>query len=144
MWMSNMITVPSFCKKEYRFCLRIHPKRWPSEFIKLNTKSTLKPLHWFWNSWLVGSPFIWVFLWIPARADLLETDTPKIRAIGIERQDIFSAEQESHWLFRLANQLHLRTKETVVRRELLFRPGEKYDSALTEETERNLRGLGIF
>ncbi len=69
---------------------------------------------------------------------------PKIRAIVIERQNIFSKEQENVRLFRLANRLHLRTKETVIRRELLLKPGENYDSALAEETERNLRGLGIF
>ncbi len=72
------------------------------------------------------------------------TSAPKIRAVVIERQDIFSAEQESLWLFRLANQLHWRTKETVVQRELLVKPGERYDSALAQETERNLRRLGIF
>jgi hypothetical protein len=32
----------------------------------------------------------------------------------------------------------------VIRRELLFRPGEPYDSALVAESERNLRALGIF
>ena len=47
-------------------------------------------------------------------------------------------------MYRLANRLHMRTKETVVRRELLLKPQESYDSALAEETERNLRSLGLF
>ena len=32
----------------------------------------------------------------------------------------------------------------TIRRELLFRPGEPYDSARVAESERNLRALGIF
>ena len=32
----------------------------------------------------------------------------------------------------------------MVTRELLFRPGEPFDSAEVQETVRNLRGLGIF
>ncbi|MCI0595317.1 MAG: BamA/TamA family outer membrane protein [candidate division Zixibacteria bacterium] len=101
-------------------------------------------MRWFWKNWLAGSLLLGSVFLDFARAESLGTSAPKIRAIVIERQDIFSAEQESLWLFRLANQLHLRTKETVVRRELLLKPGENYDSALAEETERNLRGLGIF
>jgi hypothetical protein len=39
---------------------------------------------------------------------------------------------------------HVTTREFVVRRELLLRPGDTYDSVLVAETERNLRALGIF
>lgn len=74
----------------------------------------------------------------------MQTNQPKIRAIVIERQDVFSKEQEHFWLFRLANKLHMRTKEPVVRRELLFKEGDTFDSILAAETERNLRGLRVF
>ena len=110
----------------------------------MNTKSILKPSSWFWKSWLVVNLLFWGILGTAAWADSLVVGVPKIRAVAIERQDMFSAEEESVWLFRLANQLHLRTKEPVIRRELLLKPGDKYDSALTEESERNLRALGIF
>lgn len=69
---------------------------------------------------------------------------PKIRAIAIERQDVFPKDEENVWFFRLANRLHIRTREAVVRRELLLKEGDRFDSALAAESERNLRGLGVF
>ncbi|HXF48578.1 MAG TPA: BamA/TamA family outer membrane protein [Verrucomicrobiae bacterium] len=110
----------------------------------MNTKSILKPSSWFCKSWLAGSLIFGAFFCTRAWADSLETAVPKIRSVVIERQDIFPAEEESLWLFRLANRFHLRTKEPVVRRELLLKAGENYDSVLAEESERNLRALGIF
>lgn len=44
----------------------------------------------------------------------------------------------------LLNALHARTREPVVRREVLLEPGQPYVSALVEESARNLRKLGIF
>jgi hypothetical protein len=66
-----------------------------------------------------------------------------IRRVVLQRHDIFDPDERS-WFARLANQLHFRTQEPVVRREVLLRPGQLYDSALVAESERNLRGLGIF
>ena len=66
-----------------------------------------------------------------------------VHAVQIHRRDIFDPEERS-WFARLANKLHFQTQPAVIRRELLFRPGEPYDSALVAESERNLRGLGIF
>ncbi len=66
-----------------------------------------------------------------------------IRAIQLERRDIFDP-HEKGWLARLANALHIETRAPTVRRELLFRVGEPYDSARVAESERNLRGLGVF
>lgn len=67
-----------------------------------------------------------------------------VRAVEIRRHDIFAPFEATSFLPRLANGLHFTTREPVVRRELLFRPGEPYDSAKVAETQRNLRGLGIF
>ncbi len=66
-----------------------------------------------------------------------------IRAIQLERRDIFDP-HERHWLARLANALHIETRAPTIRRELLFRVGEPYDSAREAESERNLRSLGVF
>jgi hypothetical protein len=41
--------------------------------------------------------------------------------------------------YRLANRLHVRTREAVIRRELLFGPGSCHDPELLEDTERLLR-----
>jgi hypothetical protein len=66
-----------------------------------------------------------------------------IHRIQIQRRDIFDPHERS-WLARLANKLHFQTRAPVIRRELLLRPGQPYDSALVAESERNLRALGIF
>jgi hypothetical protein len=66
-----------------------------------------------------------------------------IRGVQLQRRDIFDPNERS-WLARLANRLHFQTRPAIIRRELLFRVGEPYDSALVEESERNLRALGIF
>lgn len=38
----------------------------------------------------------------------------------------------------------MRTREAIVRRELLLREGDAYDSVLAQESERNLRALQVF
>ncbi|XXF76868.1 BamA/TamA family outer membrane protein [Myxococcaceae bacterium GXIMD 01537] len=44
----------------------------------------------------------------------------------------------------LLNMVHARTREDVIRREVLLEAGSTYSAALVEETARNLRKLGIF
>jgi hypothetical protein len=66
-----------------------------------------------------------------------------IHRVHLHRRDIFDPHERS-WFARLANQLHFQTRPPVIWRELLFRPGQPYDSALVAESERNLRALGIF
>ena len=70
-------------------------------------------------------------------------DSTVIRAIQLERRDVFDP-HEKGWLARVANALHFETRAPTVRRELLFGVGEPYDSARVAESERNLRGLGVF
>jgi hypothetical protein len=43
-----------------------------------------------------------------------------------------------------ANWIHIKTRENVIDRELLFHSGEVEDPAVLAETERNLRGIGLF
>ncbi|HEX5004195.1 MAG TPA: hypothetical protein VFV65_02710 [Gemmatimonadales bacterium] len=69
---------------------------------------------------------------------------PLIRGIELTRQEIFDSAEADSWPERLANTLHIRTRPQVIRRELLFRDGDPYDSVLVAESARNLRALGIF
>lgn len=69
---------------------------------------------------------------------------PIIRAVEIRRHGVFDSTEATNWIFRTANSLHATTRNNVIRRELLFRPGEPYDSARVAETARNLRSLGVF
>jgi hypothetical protein len=66
-----------------------------------------------------------------------------VRTVRLERRDIFDPSERS-WFARLANGLHIVTRPAVINRELLFEPGQPYDSARVAESERNLRSMGIF
>ena len=80
----------------------------------------------------------------PVPAQQIPAASPTLRAVAIERRDIFDPSEQGSWFARLANRLHIMTRAHVVRRELLFGPGEPYDSARIAESERNLRALGVF
>ncbi len=79
-----------------------------------------------------------------AQAARDSTRAPIIRDIELNRQEIFDSAEATHWTQRLVNNLHIRTLPQVIRRELLFRVGEPYDSVLVAESARNLRSLGVF
>ena len=66
-----------------------------------------------------------------------------IHRVQLIRRDIFDPNERS-WVARLGNKLHFQTRAPVIRREVLLRPGQVYDSALVAESERNLRAMGIF
>ncbi len=65
----------------------------------------------------------------------------RIGFIRIVRDDVFVKEEiwPLWW-----NWFHGRTREEVVRRELLFQQGASFEEARVEETMRNMRGMGIF
>ena len=72
-------------------------------------------------------------------------DTSRIvTAITIDRRNIFDATDGSFFGIRVVNALHVPTRMPLIRRELLFRRGTPFDSALVAETARNLRRLGVF
>jgi len=74
---------------------------------------------------------------------------PIIREIQIFRNNVFAHgrhddERVPTFVKRLVNRLHRVTEERVVRRELLFKEGDRLDPALLLESERNLRKLGFL
>ncbi|HSJ25991.1 MAG TPA: BamA/TamA family outer membrane protein [Longimicrobiales bacterium] len=69
----------------------------------------------------------------------------EISYVHIDNKSIFDTadpdlDRRFQWAYNAANRLHIRTREGVIRRELLFGPGSCYDPFLLEETERLLRG----
>ena len=75
----------------------------------------------------------------------LLAQAPVIDSIALETHNIYdSVQARSNLLAGLMNALHIRTRPWVVRRELLFDVGDSVDARRLEETERNLRRLGIF
>ena len=66
----------------------------------------------------------------------------RIGAVRIESNNVFSPEEAAKgWFYRLANRIHIETKDGFLRKQLLFREGDVLDIAKLAETERNLRAL---
>jgi hypothetical protein len=76
----------------------------------------------------------------------LERSGAVIGEILIDNQNIFNLEdpRENTALFRLANRLHIQTRENVVRRQLLFDEGDRYSRHVLDESERILRAERYF
>lgn len=76
----------------------------------------------------------------------LEAAGATIGEVRVDARNIFDLAdpREDNWLFRLANALHVRTRSEVIRRDLLFRPGERVSARLIEETERLLLSRSYF
>ena len=84
----------------------------------------------------------------PRPADLpgdgeLEAAGAVIGKIEIDTRNIFDQTdpREINGLFRLANRLHIRTKHSSIRAQLLFASGDRYRARALAETERALRLL---
>jgi outer membrane protein assembly factor BamA len=73
----------------------------------------------------------------------LEAQGAIIGAIEYDIRQIFDEHdaRENSGLYHFADQLHVRTKESTIQAQLLFRPGDKYSAQKLAETERNLRAV---
>ena len=82
---------------------------------------------------------------IPSFAEL-EAAGAVIGEVRIDNRNIFDLtdEKENGVLYRAANAIHIQTRAWVVRRQLLFKPGERVSVRLIEETERLMRSNRIF
>jgi len=71
----------------------------------------------------------------------LEAAGARIGEVRVEIHNIFetSVPEENTALFRLGNRLHIETRDSTVRSQLLFQPGEPYAGRLLDESERILR-----
>jgi len=82
---------------------------------------------------------------VPAWPDdaTLESLGTRIGTITIRDRPIFDAtvEGEKKAIYRLADRLHVDTRDPVIEAQLLFAPGDLYSRHLLDETERNLRQL---
>lgn len=68
-----------------------------------------------------------------------------IDTVIIENGNVFNGEDGApEFVARLANALHLKTRQWVIRRRLLLDRGDPFDPARLEESERALRALGVF
>lgn len=76
----------------------------------------------------------------------MQAEGAVIGKIIFDTRQIFdeSDRREDNGLYRLANDLHIRTRRSTVRAQLLFREGDRYDARKLAETERNLRTLSFL
>ena len=79
-----------------------------------------------------------------AAAQAVTDSTRLVNRVVLIRHDVYDSSEAKFWPRRVANQLHVRTLQRVVERELLVRPGDPIDSARAAETARNLRRLLVF
>ncbi len=79
-------------------------------------------------------------------AEELEAAGAVIGQVLLDNQNIFNLDDphDNNWLFRAANDLHIKTRPEVIRKQLLFRPGDRYNRHLIDESERILRANGYF
>jgi hypothetical protein len=82
---------------------------------------------------------------LPSDAEL-ESSGAVIGNITINNLNIFDLNdpRDDTRLFRLADRLHARTRQQIVRRELLFASGDKYSRRVLDESERLLRTASYF
>jgi hypothetical protein len=81
----------------------------------------------------------------PCGANAQDLPSVVVGAIEVVNQEVFEEEgARLTAVYRFANKLHVRTRERVVARELLFESGDLVDRELLEQTERNLRALPFF
>lgn len=70
----------------------------------------------------------------------------RIAEIYIDNQSVFDMSDPNRgggfaWAYRLANGLHIRTRDEVIRRELLFKAGDCLDPQVLSDSERLLRNF---
>lgn len=82
---------------------------------------------------------------LPSAAEL-EAAGAIIGEIVFDKQNVFDLSKpgENNSLYRLANRWHIVTRDTVIRKQLLFRTGDLFSGRLLEESERILRQNAYF
>lgn len=84
----------------------------------------------------------WIFfvLCVPLYAEQA-SEVLRIRNVYIRSRDVFDPAypEFNTWYFRVANTLHVKTRDSFIRNELLFREGDLLTPDLLRESERNLR-----
>ena len=92
-----------------------------------------------------------MLLAVPAAAQAPDASCPagRISSIFIDNHSVFDLSDPDlssrfSWAYRAANALHVATRQSVIRRELLFREGDCYDVERLRDSERLLRALNFI
>lgn len=78
--------------------------------------------------------------------DELEANGARIGEVTLQVNDVFdtSSPKEDKSIFRLANRLHINTRDSVIKSQLLFRSGDRFRKSIIEESARLLRRNQFF
>ena len=71
-------------------------------------------------------------------------DDITVGAVHVVRNEIFNEDQATSWLYRTVNNLHVLSRDGVVRRELLLEEGAVLDLDALAQSERNLRAQSFL
>src|ERR1700733_9461506 len=82
---------------------------------------------------------------MPSDAEL-ERSGAVIGEVLIDNANVFDLRdpKDDTKLFRFADHLHARTRQAIIRWTLLFKPGDKYQRRVLQESERILRQASYF
>jgi hypothetical protein len=75
----------------------------------------------------------------PSESNLAQSPILRVGEITVERQNVFSEEEADWWPYALANRLHIITRDSVIRNQLLIKTGDRLDKRRVAESERLLR-----
>jgi len=78
---------------------------------------------------------------IPSHLNTVADESMTIEKIDIIIFNVFNLDdpEEDRWYARWANRLHIKTRESVIRAQLLLKEGDAWSASLAEESERLLR-----
>ncbi|MGK2859607.1 MAG: POTRA domain-containing protein [Thermoanaerobaculia bacterium] len=87
-----------------------------------------------------------ILLGIAFFATQVDAEEPlRVGTVAVFTDDVYTAEEASSGkAYGVVNSLHIKTRESVVRRLLLFREGDVFIESRLAESERNLRALGFI
>jgi hypothetical protein len=98
-----------------------------------------------WADGRFGAGCLSALLLLPSADPATRLSAQTLDTIVVRNGNVFETRADGPGLLaRLANALHIRTQGAVIRRSLLVNPGDVFDSAHVAESERALRGLGVF
>lgn len=89
--------------------------------------------------------YIALFLFCAYPTSAKEDKPQVIGRVTIRNQGVFDSgdPRYTHFPYPLLNQLHLKTRSSIIRREVLFKKGDSFSEDLIEESARNLRQLSF-
>ena len=91
-------------------------------------------------------PLLLALCRVPAQAQQASTAATVSEVRVGARLDVFDPRVpgEDWWPYKIANKIHITTRDRIIQQEILLKPGDPWDELKALESERNLRAVGSF